>query len=37
MTNIKARGFDNAEPLREHLAELDDEHRPMTRPRTQKG
>ncbi|GGG21903.1 MULTISPECIES: hypothetical protein [Rhizobium] len=25
MTNIKARGFDNAEQLREHLAELDDE------------
>lgn len=24
MTNIKARGFDNAEQLREHLAELDD-------------
>lgn len=25
MTNIKAKGFDNAEQLREHLAELDDE------------
>ena len=33
MTNIKARGFDNAEPLREHLAELDDEHRPIERRR----